>query len=166
MSWGTVREAAIWIVSGATTIVGYLLLAKDMATLQIPTYALIAFGNILLLLIFLRAFARQRQEMLADFYALNRQARLERAYRIAYHLHFRGLREIHGDVEIRKRWDRDVRQFLSDSVGPDALEYYCQRTGRMLLGSQDRALSEEEMKDAMRVIEGFLDTDFEHYFQK
>ena len=36
----------------------------------------------------------------------------------------------------------------------------------MLLGSQDRALSEEEMKDAMRVIEGFLDTDFEHYFQK
>jgi hypothetical protein len=97
MSWGIMVEAALWVIGGAVAIAGYLFLARDRATLQLPTYVFIAFGNILLLLVFLRAFARQRREMLADFYAYNGQVRLERAYRIAYRLHYRGLREINGD---------------------------------------------------------------------
>lgn len=166
MSWGIVGEAIIWIAAGTATIIGYLLLARDVATLQIPTYALIALGNIFMLLVFLRAFARLRKEMLADFYAHNKQVRLERAHYLAHRLFVRGHREFKGDGEVRKRWDRDVRKLLNDHVGPDALWYYCSRTGRHLLGSQDRELSEDEMKTALDVIEGFLDRDFDNYFQK
>lgn len=166
MSWGIFLEAIIWIVGGAIAVITYFFIARDIAYLQMPSWILIAFGNILMLLIFLRAFSRQRREMQADFYSYNKQARLERACHRAYKLYERGQWEIKGDGEIRKKWDRDIRQFLDGNIGQQALDYYCSRTGRGVSGSEDRVLSEEEMIVALRVIEGFLETDFENYFER
>ncbi len=99
MSWGIFREAIIWIVGGAIAIIGYFFLARGIVYLQMPVWILIAFGNILMLLIFLRAFSRQRKEMLADFYSYSKQARLERACHRAYKLYERGQGEITSDTD-------------------------------------------------------------------
>lgn len=169
MSWEVIREAVIWIVGGAATIVGYLLLAKDMATLQIPTYALIAFGNILFLLVFLRAFARQRKEILknaeTDFYGLNTQAKLERAHHIFYKLYNTGVMYKNGSPDLRHEWDRNVQRELRNHCNNSAISVYLSNTGRFNPGTETQAPQGDKYDTALEFIKNLLDRDFQGYLK-
>lgn len=99
--WGIVGEAVIGVATLVITIAGYVFLARDIVVLQLPVYILIGLGNVIFLIIGLRAFIRQRKDFqrasdgikiqaAKDHYSISPEARKERAYRVFYHLHRKG----------------------------------------------------------------------------
>ena len=174
---GLLGEAVLWVIGIAVTVFGYLFLVRDIMVLEMPAYTLVALGNILFLLVFLRVFARQKKDFnrkldeinvkaKEDFYSLSTEARIDRAHRIFYHLFRQGEMYRSGTPQLRQEWDRDVQHALRDHCNDAAIDIYLSNTGRINPGSQMHPPADEYYDTAMKFINRLLEKDFENEFRR
>jgi len=144
--------------------------------LSIPTYVFVALGNILLLIVFLRALSRQRVEHVSaigkvkeqatnDFYSINTNARIERAHHVFYKLHNQGTLLKRATMEQRRDWDREVQKSLRQHCELGAVGIYLSNTGRVEPGAEMNPLPDDKHDDALKFVRDLLDRDFDPFIR-